>query len=141
MNEGDLMPMLILNLQRDEGFMDKPYRDTVGKLTIGYGRNLDDVGITKAEARVMLINDIETAMAEAIRLWPWIRKKPVAVRLGFYNMIFNMGAPRVLGFKKMLERLEVDDYQAAADEALDSKWAKQVGERAVRIADLFRSAA
>ena len=139
MNESDLLPLLILNLRRDEGVRHKPYKDTVGKLTIGVGRNLDDNGISEDEMNLMLANDVHRHIEEANRMWPWIKQKPVAVKLGLYNMAFNMGIPVLSQFTTMLDRLEKDDYEAAAVAALNSKWAKQVGKRAARIAELFRA--
>lgn len=140
MDEADLLPLLRLHLRRDEGLRLKPYKDTVGKLTIGVGRNIEDRGISNEEADLMLENDIALHVKELHRSLPWIQHKPVAVRLGLYNMAFNLGVPRLLGFTKMLERIDHDDYEGAAKEALDSKWAKQVGKRSERIAELFRSA-
>ena len=141
MNESDLLPLLRLHLRRDEGIRLKPYKDSVGKLTIGVGRNLEDRGISNEEADLMLENDINDHIKALNKSRPWIQQKPVAVRLGLYNMAFNLGVPRLLGFVKMLELIDHDDYEGAAKEALDSKWAKQVGPRAERIAELFRSAA
>lgn len=140
MLSSEQLTLLRLELQRDEGFRSKPYKDSVGILTIGYGRNLEDVGIDKDEAAMLLANDIAKASSVAYNLWPWLKKKPPAIQRGLINMVFNMGPSRVLGFQKMLWALEKDDYVEAAKQALDSKWAKQVGKRAERIADLFRNA-
>lgn len=140
MNETDLRQLLILNLKRDEGYRKVPYYDTVGKLTGGYGRNLDDIGISEPEAEMMLSNDIHTAVLEVHRTIPNIQQKPWQIRLGIYNMAFNMGITRLLQFTNMLEALDRDDWERVADEALDSRWADQVGERAQRIARLFREA-
>lgn len=128
------------DLIRDEGLRLKPYRDTVGKLTIGVGRNLDDVGITETEARVLLANDIAAAESALRRSFPWFLAAPEGVQRGLTNMAFNMGLPRLLGFQNMLKALAAGDYQKAALEALDSAWAKQVGARAVRISNLFNEA-
>lgn len=138
MNETDLRQLLTLNLKRDEGLRTAPYHDTVGKLTIGYGRNLDDVGISEEEAEMFLSNDAHKAVLEVHRTIPNIQQKPWQIRLGIYNMAFNMGITRLLQFTNMLEALDRDDWEQVADEALDSRWADQVGERAQRIARLFR---
>ena len=128
------------DLERDEGLRLKPYRDTVGKLTIGVGRNLDDVGITAVEARALLANDIAKATDELTRTIPWFAAAPEGVRRGMVNMAFNMGLAGLMQFQNMLRALEAKDYAEAAVEALDSDWARQVGARADRIAGLFRSA-
>jgi lysozyme len=136
MNRGQLQKDLIL----DEGILLKPYRCTAGKLTIGIGRNLDDVGISKTETLALLAADIERAEQGLDYFAPWWRSLPEPAARGLVNMAFNLGAGGLAGFKGMLLALEIGDYALAAAEALDSKWAKQVGDRAKRISALFRSA-
>ncbi len=131
---------LIEDLKRDEGFRSHPYKDTVGKLTIGYGRNLDDVGISEKEAAALLNHDIGTAIQEVNHAFPWVQEAPLAIKRGLYNMCFNLGISRLSGFVRMLASLEARSYRDAADHAMDSKWATQVGARAERIAELFRNA-
>lgn len=132
--------LLTEELTRDEGVMLKPYRDSVNVLTIGIGRNLDN-GISEAEAEFLLSNDIETAVRELDRVFPWWGEMPDPAQRGLVNMAFNLGLPRLSNFVAMLDHLKAGRYHAAAGEALDSKWAtKQVGPRAERIADLFRDA-
>jgi len=136
---GPSRSVLINNLIADEGFKPKPYRDTVGKLTIGVGRNIEDRGITKAEAMVLLNNDIEIVEAELDHHIPWWREMDEVRMRALANMAFNMGAPKLLGFKRMLAALEAKDYRIAADEALHSRWRAQVGEgRANRLANMIR---
>ena len=129
------------DLIRDEGERLKPYKCSAGKVTIGVGRNLDDVGISKYESRMMLDEDIKRVGWELDERIPGWRAYPDGVALGLANMCFNLGWPRLSGFRKMLAAIKSGDYNKAADEALDSKWAKQVGPRADRIAQLFRSEA
>ncbi|MCK5611026.1 glycoside hydrolase family protein [Candidatus Pacearchaeota archaeon] len=128
------------DLIRDEGLRLKPYTDTVGKQTIGVGRNLDDRGITEAEAMMLLDNDIEIVRRELVEtvggMWFYL---PNNVHRALLNMAFNMGVPRLMGFKKMWAALTFGTLEKAADEALDSKWARQVGDRAERIATLIRN--
>lgn len=124
-------------LRRDEAVRLKPYRDTVGKLTIGVGRNLDDVGITADEADYLLGNDIGRAVVDLDRAVPWWRGMSDARQRALVNMAFNLGLPRLMGFKAMLAALQAGDYPGAAREAIDSRWARQVGARAQRIAMMF----
>ena len=131
---------LLADLKRDEGRRLKPYRDSVGKLTIGWGRNLDDVGISEAEAEAMLEADIAVAEHELDRVLPWWRELPEPAQRALANMAFNLGMPRLLGFRRMLAALGARDFETAAAESLDSKWARQVGDRAQRIAALYRTA-
>ncbi len=121
-------------LRRDEGVRLKPYRDTVGKLTIGVGRNLDDTGITEGEADRLLEDDIGRAIADLDGALPWWRNLSEIRQRAVLNMAFNLGLSRLLGFKTMLADLERGDYEGAAREAIDSRWARQIGARAQRIA-------
>jgi lysozyme len=126
-------------LIRDEGMVLTPYRDTTGKLTIGVGRNLDDVGISVAEAEAMLEHDLTKITAGIARLLPWTEDLDPA-RFGvLQNMAFNLGITGLLRFTKMLDALSRHDYATAANEMLDSLWAKQVGRRADRLATQMRS--
>jgi len=127
------------DIRRDEGLRLKPYKDSVGKLSIGYGRNLDDIGITEEEAEILLAHDLYNAMQGLDHALPWWRNLDALKQRGLWNMAFNLGVPRLLKFKKMLAALQRGDWSAAADEALDSRWATQVGDRAKRIAELFRA--
>lgn len=126
------------DLVRDEGIRLKPYRCTAGKLTIGVGRNLDDVGISEDEAYLLLDHDIAACVADLDRALPWWGTLSEARQRALLNMRFNLGLSRLLGFKQMLTALQQGDYQTAAAQALDSQWAKQVGDRAQRIAALIR---
>ena len=139
MMDTTLYDTLARDLIRDEGLRLKPYKCTAGKLTIGIGRNLDDVGISEDEARTLFKNDLERIVKELTHTFSWFASAPFKVQLGFANMCFNLGLPRLRGFKKMVDALERGDYAEAADEALESHWARQVGNRAVRIAELFRT--
>jgi len=125
------------DLIRDEAFRGKPFTDTAGKLTVGYGRNLADVGISPAEALMLLRNDMATAELELDRGLPWWRGLSEPRQRALANMCFNLGLRRLMGFHRMLAALQARDYTLAAKEALDSKWADQVGNRAKRIAALI----
>lgn len=125
-------------LKRHEGLSLKPYKDSVGKLTIGYGRNLDDRGISIEEADCLLNNDIMSALDDCRLNFKWFDSLSIGKQEALVNMCFNLGITRLKGFKKMLAALEVGDYIRASREALDSKWAKQVGSRAEEIAAALR---
>lgn len=124
-------------LIRDEGRRLKPYRDTLGILTIGVGRNLDNVGISAAEADFMLDNDIAVRQ-QSLSRFAWFTALDEARQGVVVNMSF-MGIPRLLAFVKMIQALEVQDYERAAAEMLDSKWAGQVKGRATRLAQQMRT--
>ncbi len=120
-----------------EGLRLKPYRCTENKLTIGVGRNIEERGITATEAMFLLKNDIEAVEKELSR-FAWFMKQDEIRRRVLIDMGF-MGVPRLLGFKKMIQALVADDYEKAAAEMLDSKWSRQVGGRAVRLAEMMRT--
>lgn len=128
-------------LIRHEGLRLTPYRCTAGKLTIGIGRNLDDVGISEAEARLMLRNDIVNAEAELRRAFRWFDRLSPLRQQVLVNMAFNIGLPRLKGFRNMLAALERGDYDRAAVEMLDSRWARQVKGRSVELSDWMRQGA
>lgn len=123
-------------IAKHEGLRLKPYTDTVGKLTIGYGRNLDEVGISEKEAEVMLKSDVEKAYNEA-RDFDWFKDLNGPRRAVIVNMIFNLGLTRFRKFKNTIIFLEKGLYRAASKEMLDSKWAKQVGNRALELSELM----
>jgi len=130
-------------LRRDEGLPGgkpalKPYVDTVGKMTIGYGRNLTDVGITTLEAEDMLEHDAVSALGELGFAFPWFAALDAVRQRALVNMCVNLGLPRLRGFHKMLAALQRGDYDTAAVELLDSRYARQVGARAVRLAQMIR---
>lgn len=124
-------------IKQHEGLRLKPYLDTVNKLTIGYGRNIDDLGISIEEAEFLLQNDLKRCR-EQLAPYPWYVNQPKNVQDALLNMCFNIGINRLLGFKRMITALIVKDYTKAAIEALDSKWATQVGQRAKDIALMIR---
>jgi lysozyme len=125
-------------LLRHEGLKLKPYRDTVGKLTIGIGRNLDDNGISESEALTMLRNDI-AEVKSSLERFKWYERIDANRQDVIANMCFNMGLPTLLKFKRMIKALEDHNYNQAANEMLDSKWAQQVGNRAVELARIMRN--
>lgn len=145
MNEGNFdRSQLLADLRRDEGCRLQAYRDSEGWLTIGFGRLIDagaGGGISMAEAELLLANDVDKFIGELDRRLSWWRDLPAPAQLALANMAFNLGLTRLLKFKKMLAALRAGDFTAAAAEALNSKWAGQVGAgRSGRIADLYRSA-
>ena len=111
-----------------------PYKCPAGKLTIGYGRNIEDNGITDAEARTLLRNDILTAESELRTVFSWFDGLDEVRQGVLVNMAFNMGTPKLKGFKKTLGHVEAGRYKEAAAEMLNSAWAGQVKGRAAELA-------
>ena len=126
-------------VQLHEGRRAFPYRDTVGKLTIGVGRNLTDRGLEEDEIDLLLANDIAIAAAACAEIFgPGFAGMSAPRRHALISMAFNMGGARLAGFRRMRAALEIDDWTTAAAEALDSRWAVQTGRRAVHIAAMLR---
>ena len=129
---------LVVELTRDEGIRLKPYRCTAGKLTVGIGRNLDDVGLTTEEANYLLRNDIARAEKDLDTYLSWWRTlDPVRQRV-IVNMAFNLGVQGLLAFKNTLALVKSGRYLEAAQNMLATKWAAQVGPRAQRLAMMMR---
>ena len=127
-SDGVLMSKLSKQLIRHEGLRLTPYKDSLGHLTIGIGRNLEN-GITQAEAMMMLEHDISVAEMELRRAWPALFQTEhldEVRRDAMINLCFNLGISRLRGFKKMIAALEARDWHEAARQAKDSKWAEQV---------------
>lgn len=128
-------------LLRDEGVRLYPYTDTVGKLTIGCGRNLTDTGLSLQEVDVLLDNDLARFTAAVLARVAFAVRLDEVRRAALTNLAFNLGIEGLLGFRKMLAALEAGDSERAARELLDSKYAGQVGPRAERLAEQLRTGA
>jgi len=115
-----------------------PYRDTVGKLTIAFGRNLDDKGITVDEAELMLDNDLDSVELEAESLPYWGSLNPTR-QLVIADMIYNLGFTKFKYFVNLNAALAIGDYQLAAHEMRDSRWYNQTLRRASVLVDAMAS--
>lgn len=132
-------PVLEAMLLRHEGLRLKPYRDTVGKLTVGVGRNLDDVGISREEALLLLRTDIARVEAALDAHLPWrAALDPVRGRV-LVDMAFNLGVPGLLTFGAVLAAVRAGAWAEAADAMLRSRWARQVGRRAQELAVMMHT--
>ena len=129
--------LLLEQLEDFEGLELKAYQCTAGKTTIGLGRNLDDYGITKEEAFYLAKNNIYELENELDRAIPWWRQLEEARQRALINLAYNVGTTTLLKFKKTLQYLEDGSYEEAAKEVLDSRWADQVGRRAIFISNVF----
>lgn len=130
---------LLKQLDLHEGLELKPYKDTVGKLTIGVGRNLTDRGITKDEAYYLLRNDVAIAITDLDKNLSWWKNLDEIRQRVLADMCFNLGISKLLGFKNTLELIRKGDYETAASAMLNSLWAKQVKGRAIRLANMMRT--
>lgn len=123
-------------IKKGEGYNPKPYKDTLGILTIGWGTNLEQ-GLSQKQCEYLMLCEIEICLDE-LNHYTWYTMQSNNRKDALLNMCYNLGMTRLLGFKKMIGYLEKMDFTNAAKEALDSKWALQVGERAKDIAVVIR---
>ena len=130
---------LVRQLVEHEGLRTDLYVDTVGKQTIGVGRNLTDVGISQAEALMLLDNDIARAEAGLDRAFPWWREMSDVRQRVLCDMCFNLGLEKLRHFERTLSAMHRGDYAQAAVGMLSSKWAEQVGRRARRLAQMMET--
>jgi lysozyme len=135
---------LIEQIKFEEGLRLKAYLCPAGKLTIGYGRNLDakndlngnkiPIEITKDQAEAILFDDLVRTSEKLHAAWHGMSLLTPARRDACINMAFQMGIDGFLGFKKMREHLLKCDWLKAHDAALDSAWAEQTPARSKRVA-------
>lgn len=130
---------LTASVKAHEGLSLSMYTDSTGHWTIGYGRNIQDDGISQAEANMLLKNDLNNAIAACQHLWPWFDGLDGPRQRVLVEMLFNMGQSRLLEFRNMLAAVQAGDYARAAAEMLRSVWATQVGIRARQLSDLMQN--
>jgi lysozyme len=128
---------LVKELKRDEGFRDKVYQCTAGKLTCGFGHNLEDGTIPEYVAESLLAHDIAVHLQEC-EDFPWFSTLSDVRKRVIINMMFNMGKGRLMGFKRMIEAINDENWEWAATEMTDSIWFHQVGDRAKRLVAMMR---
>ena len=135
-------------LEIDEGIVNEIYNDHLGYPTFGIGHLIteDDpeeglpVGTPVSEERIQQAfeSDIEWVLSDCNKLYNNFDSLPEEVQQIIANMMFNLGYPRLSKFKGMRSGVVNENWDAAADEMLDSRWARQVGARAERLADRMR---
>jgi lysozyme len=131
----DITAMLL----KHEGLKLFVYNDTQGIPTIGVGRNLRDRGLTKDEAMYLLANDIKDFSGKLSRALPWYDALPQDAKNVLLDMVFNLGLGGLLGFHDTLALIQAGKYIAASEAMLKSKWADQVGYRAVELSNILKS--
>ena len=130
---------LIDQLRIHEGVEKTVYNDSEGIPTIGVGRNLRDRGLSDDEIDYLLSNDIDIVVKELDKVMPWWRDLDEVRQRVLCDLVFNLGMPRFSGFKKSISYMKQQMWDQAADELLDSKWARQVGRRAHTLSEMMRT--
>lgn len=129
------------HLQAEEGLRLKPYRDSVGVWTIGYGHAIGRIGISRRIAELMLDEDIDKAIAGLDMMQPgWRALDPVRQTV-LVGMVFQLGLSTFLDFKQTRRAITEGRFADAADAMLDSKWAQQTPARVQRLAQMMRTGA
>jgi lysozyme len=128
---------LELLIKEHEGFRAEPY-DDMGDVSIGYGRNLSQVGLSEEEATYLLRNDLKR-VRRAIQDRFGLDGLGSARQAVLISMGYNLGIGGLFSFKKMWAAIERADWDGAAREMLDSKWAGQVKGRAVELSEMMRN--
>ena len=129
---------IIDQLALHEGVKRFPYKCTSGKLTIGVGRNIEDMGISDDEIYYMLKNDIRRVDNELNNAFRFYKNLDPVRKDAMINMAFNLGLTRLRGFRLALKLMETKDYEEASIEFLDSLWASQVGQRALDVSHMIK---
>ena len=136
------MEKLIAMLKRHEGTETHAYECSEGKITVGVGRNLSNqggMGLSDDEIDYLLQNDIERVIKELATEYEWFNSLDDVRKDAIVDISFNLGQTRLRLFKRALAAMEAGNYKEAATEFLDSKWAKQVGGRALELTDMISS--
>jgi len=131
---GEIDAQLIDQIKRHEGYRQHVYKCSAGKNTIGIGRNLDDVGISEDEAEYLVLNDLVKAAKQLNTTFTWYSSLTIRRKQAMINICFNVGIGTLKQFKRFLAAMESGDYEEAKKELLDSKYARQVGQRAQEVA-------
>ena len=126
-----MIPAMQAMLEQQEGFRRKPYRDSRGFLTIGFGANLD-AGITREQARALMQCQLD-ANEPTLLAFPWFAGLDPVRRGVVENMAYNMGVAGVLTFTDMISAIEAKDWPEAKRQMRASVWAVQVGKDRVDV--------
>lgn len=131
---------LTSSIKLHEGLKLKPYQDTVGKTTIGYGRNLTDDGITQGEANILLSDDITVSISqcEVEPWWPHVAGVEPRAR-ACCELMFILGPTKFAGFRNAVAALLADNFTEAANQIIDSVLDHEDGERINILAGMISS--
>lgn len=126
-------------IMKHEGFKPRVYTDTTGHLTIGYGHNLQARDISENSGGVILDDDIAWFAPKLSQLLDFYDDLTPNRKAVLIDMAYNLGLQGLLDFKEMLQAIRKKNYNEAADQMLKSKWAEQVGQRAINDAYIMRN--
>ena len=132
------MQDIINSIKAHEGYEPMVYQCTEGHDTIGVGFKVDDLFLSEKVCDLILEEKLNDLIPRIERKLSWFRYTQDEVKLVIVNMCYQMGLSGVLKFKRALAAMEIKNWEMAADEMLDSLWARQTPRRANELADLIR---
>ena len=128
------MKNLLDKIEQSEGFIGMPYKDSLGKDTIGIGTLLP---LSKKEARLLLKSRLNNKIVSLFKEKDFVLDFTEEKQEVLYEMVYQLGVSGLLNFKKMWKALEEKDFKTAAAEGLDSRWAKQTPNRAKKLMSIL----
>tara|TARA_Y100000004_G_scaffold186628_1_gene238405 strand:- start:724 stop:1122 length:399 start_codon:yes stop_codon:yes gene_type:complete len=132
---------MIEDIKKHEGFRSKVYKCTEGYETIGYGFAIKDLELTEDIAELILKRKLSELQLRVCKNFEWYIDSPQTVQDVVMNMCYQLGLSGFSKFKKTIYYLETEQYEEAADEMLDSLWAKQTPNRAKELSNAIRDLA
>jgi lysozyme len=133
------MKDLLENIKKHEGFVEHVYDDSLGIPTIGYGFAIKDLVLDEDIAEEILIRKLEKLKRNANARFKWLEDMPQEVQEVVLNMCYQLGVTGVSKFRKAISALQEGDWEEAANEMLDSLWARQTPNRAKELSDTVRN--
>ena len=135
------MEKLIKMITRHEGERSHVYKCSVGMETIGIGRAIGagGLGLSDDEISMLLANDVNRVIDELSASFPWFLELDEVRRDAIIDICFNLGITKLLNFKNALNAMDIEDYKSASMHFYDSRWAKQVGDRADELCEMIRT--
>ena len=134
------MRNLIENIKESEGFVEHVYNDSLGIPTIGYGFAIKDLILDEDIAEEILLRKVKALALRVQNKFDWFNIAPDIIKEVVIEMCYQLGLGGFSKFKKTISYLEKENYQAASVEMLDSKWAKQTPNRAIKLSNIVKSA-
>ena len=134
------MKDLLERIKQNEGFSEGVYQCSLGYDTIGYGFAIKDLKLSEEISTIILEQKVNALFRKCYDKLEWFAFQPENVQGVIVEMVFQLGFTGTMKFKKMIGHLKQRSYEGAADEMLDSKWAKiQTPLRAKRLSEIMRA--
>ena len=130
---------LLESIKKHEGFVEHVYQDSLGIDTIGYGFAIKDLILDEDIAEDILMRKLEKLKRNANSRFQWLEDMPQEVQAVVLNMCYQLGVTGVSKFRKAISALQEGDWDEAANEMLDSLWARQTPNRAKELSNIVRN--